>query len=379
MRSAASAILKYQPGIIAITGGIGKTAALNALTGVLADIRSIHTTSEEVSRKMRLPFATLGIEKEESGFIFWIRTVWMAAKTAYLSSAYPELLVLECPEGESRRFISLTRPQITIVTAIAGENETDAGRLLSALPSNGYAVINRDDERTRAVALRTRARAITFGFEEGADLMLSNLVHRSEKTQGGLKPAGISFTVKYGNQSTHVAMDNAFGKAVVYAVASAMCVGTAFGLHLTRMAEALRYLEMPKNRMSLSMGKKGTYILNDTAASTEEALLNALEAALAMPAKRVIGVFGTVRKQGDGWRMQEALNKLAIKACDAIITVGESPINVDSKKKIRFDNGEAAAAELQAIIERDDLVLVTGQGLEAIVGLLCSYRLVVRT
>ena len=77
--------------------------------------------------------------------------------------------------------------------------------------------------------------------------------------------------------------------------------------------------------------------------------------------------------------MQETLNQLAIKACDAIITVGDSPVNVDSKKKIRFDNGEVAAAELQGITERDDIVLVSGQGLEAVIEGLSSYRLVVRT
>ena len=131
--------------------------------------------------------------------------------------------------------------------------------------------------------------------------------------------------------------------------------------------------------MSLSIGKKGTYIFNDSSAETEEAIINALEVIAAIPAKRIIGVFGTARKNKNEWHMQDMLNKLAIKTCDAIFTVGESPINVDSKKKIRFDNGEAAAAELQIITERDDIVLITGQGLEAVINGLSSYRLVVRT
>ena len=367
IQCAKRAILKYEPGILAITGGLGKTMAQATLAGVLQDIRSMHATNESVCKNLRLPFAILAIHTEGAGFIFWVKTVIKSFKTAFLSAQYPELLLLECPKGESRGFISLARPQITIVTALASENEIDASRLLSALPSNGYAVINRDDERTRAVALRTRARAITFGFEEGADLAISNFVNRSEKTGGGYKPMGISFTVRYGSQSAHVVMDNAFSKASAYAATAAMCVGTAFGLHLARTAEALKYLEMPKNSMGLSIGKKGTYVLNDTHASTEEALYNALEAVLEMPAKRIIGVFGGAQKTDGEWRMQETLNRLAIKACDAIITVGESPINVDSKKKIRFDNGEAAAAELQAIIERDDLVLVSGQGLDAVI------------
>lgn len=379
MHCAKRAIKKFEPGIIAIGGGLGKTMTQAALIAVLQDIRSLQTTHENVTERLRLPFAALGIEDDGDGLFFWTHTLLAAFKTAFLSAQYPELLLLECPAGRSRDFMTITRPQITIITALAGEDELDAGRLLGNLPSNGYAVINRDDERTRAVASRTRARAITFGFKEGADLLLSNLVHRSEKMQGGNKPAGISFTAQYGNQSAHVVMDNAYGAASAYAAAAAMCVGTAFGLHLARTAEALHYLEMPTGRMKLSIGKKGTYVLDDTASHTEGSLMNALEAVASIGGKRIIGVFGAIQKTSAEWRMQDTLNRIAMKACDAIVTVGDNPISVDSKKKLRFDNGEAAAAELQAITERGDLVLVTGQGLEAVISSLCSYRLVVRT
>src|SRR3989344_3646092 len=239
MHCAKRAIAKFQPGIIAVTGGFGKTATRTALVGVLAEVRSVRTTSTHIDERMRLPFAALGITEESNGFLFWMRALSTAFKSAYISGIYPEMLILECPHGESRQFLALARPQITIVTAITGESETDAMRLLSGLPSNGYAVINRDDERSRATLLTTRARAITFGFEEESDLVLKDLVHRSEKTQGGYKPAGISFTAQYGNQSAHIGMDNAFSKAGAYAAAAAMCVGTAFGLHLARTAEAL--------------------------------------------------------------------------------------------------------------------------------------------
>lgn len=376
MHAAERVLRTYEPGIIAVTGGIGKTTTLYALASILADIRSVRITEEAIPLPLRIPCAILGIEERMTDRTFWIRALWKAFKTAYMRTQYPELLILECPEGESHRFVSLARPQITVVTALGNANETDARTLLNAIPSNGYAVVNYDDKRSRAVALSTRARTITFGFEEGADLSMHNLIHRHEKTHGGHKPAGISYTATYGNQSAHMAMDNAFGAASAYAAAAALCVGTAFGLHLARTAETIRYLEMPKGRMSLSIGKKGTYVLNDSTATTEEALHNALETILGIPARRVIGVFGTAQKTGKEWRLEELLNRLALKACDAIITVGTSPINVDSKKKLRFDNGEAAAAELQAIIERDDLILVTGQGLDAVIQSLCSHRLV---
>ena len=378
-RCAGRVITKYEPGIIAVTGGMGKTLAQSALSAVLRDVRSLRTTSGAFGINMRIPLAALGDWKEGAGFSFWIHALLTACKTYFLTVEYPELLILECPHGESKNFLTLARPQITVVTALANEDEFDAARLVTALPSNGYAVINRDDPQTRKIAERTRARIITFGFEEGADVRITSFTHRLDKTQKTPRPLGISFVLKYANQSVHIAMDGAFGKTVAYAAAGAACVGTAFGLHLARTAESLRYAELPENCMHLSMGKKGIYVLNDTATQSEAEMQNALEAVLELPARRVIGIFGTLKKGNDKEDAYETIHRLAIKACDVIITVGSSPITIDNKKKIRFDTGEEAGAELQAIIERDDLVLITGQGLEAVLAALCSYRLVVRT
>ncbi len=379
MHCAKRAILKHNPGIIAITGGVGTAMTQAALCGVLYDIRSLRATNDLHENRIRLPLAALGNIKEGSGFFFWISIFISSIKTCLFTADYPELLVLSCPQGESKTLLAIARPQIVIVTALENQNTTDAERIITALPLNGYAIVNYDDSETHRIIERSRAREITFGFKEGADFIISNLTYRSEKTHDGYKPIGIAFTVQYGNQSAHIVMDNAFGKDAAYATAAAMCVGTAFGLHLARTAEALRYLTLPKNCMGISIGKKGIYVLNDTATRTEAGMRTALEALLEMPAKRIIGVFGAVAQKNGAGDEEEVLNRLAIKACNAVITVGNSPITVDSKKKIRFDNGEAAATELQAIIERNDLVLVTGQGLEAVIDSLCSYRLVVRT
>lgn len=386
VRYARRAILKYEPGIIAITGNIGTAVTQSALLAVVRDLRSLRTTYEAFKENVRIPLAALGDWKEGAGFLFWVTTLITAFKMSFFAAEYPELLLLECPRGESANFLSLARPQITVVTALANENDEDAARLIAALPSNGYAVVNEDDPRTRRVAERTRARIVTFGFKEGSDVRITAFTHRSDKVKNGYRPLGISFVLKYGAQSTHVTMDNAFGKTAAYAAAASVCVGTAFGLHLVRTAESLRYAELPDNCMHLSMGKKGIYLMNDTATDTETGMQNALETVLELPARRVIGVFGTLntkeKREGGPAAQQgghETLNRLAVQACDAIITVGKSPITIDNKKKIRFDTGEEAAAELQAIIERDDLVLVTGRGLEAVLAALCSYRLVVRT
>lgn len=213
MNCAKRAILKYNPGIIAITGGLGKTMTQAALCGVLYDIRSLHATNTIHESNMRIPFAIVLNEKKGSGFFFWMQVILNCIKIRFFAADYPELLVLTCPEGESNTLLTLARPQIVIMTALEKENKSDAIRLITALPSNGYAVVNHDDTEVKDISERTRAREITFGFNEGADLMMSNLTYRSEKTQGEYKPVGISFAVKYGTQSSHALIASRFNSS----------------------------------------------------------------------------------------------------------------------------------------------------------------------
>lgn len=66
--AALHAIQKFQPGIIAIGGGIGKTMTQAALAVVLEDIRSLAITHETIPKHLRISYAALNIEKDEQGF-----------------------------------------------------------------------------------------------------------------------------------------------------------------------------------------------------------------------------------------------------------------------------------------------------------------------
>ena len=94
IQCAKRAILKYEPGILAITGGLGKTMAQATLAGVLQDIRSMYATNEGIRKNLRLPFAVLALHTEGAGFIFWVKTVIKSLRRALFNTSISKTTIL---------------------------------------------------------------------------------------------------------------------------------------------------------------------------------------------------------------------------------------------------------------------------------------------
>ncbi len=375
---------KYQPGVIAITGAIGKTSAQEAIYTILRELRNVRASSPDFTPSTYgASLGILGDWKSGSGFFFWLKALSAGCVTLLTTQRYPELLILEY-EPEPRfiqRMLGIAQPQIAVVTALADPRHTRAhaiAPIIKAVPSNGYCILNYDDPTSLTLKELTRAHIMSFGFNEGAAMRITNLEYRSEgyanATRG--KPLGISFKLEYEGNCVPVRIDGAFGKAPAYAIAAAACVGMAFGLNLVRIAEATQYYRAPRNRMQLIPGKKGICIFDDTAGETTASLREALETLASMSASRVIGVIGTIRmRTDDDAEDYAALMRHAAKLCDLLITVGDAPI-IDKKNSMRFDTPEQALAALQTRIERGDAVLIAGHNMQPIVHGLSSHRLV---
>ena len=81
--------------------------------------------------------------------------------------------------GEIAELAAIGRPEIGVVTAVQPVHlsrigtieaiEQAKGELVEALPPDGVAILNADDERVRRMASRTAARVVTYGFAPGCD------------------------------------------------------------------------------------------------------------------------------------------------------------------------------------------------------------------
>ncbi len=88
--------------------------------------------------------------------------------------------------GEIAALAEIAMPRIGVVTSVLGVHlsrigsidavEKAKGELVEALPADGVAVLNADDERVRRMSARTAARTITYGFAPEADVSARDVV-----------------------------------------------------------------------------------------------------------------------------------------------------------------------------------------------------------
>lgn len=147
----------------------------------------------------------------------------------------PEIFVFERKAdwpNSVRYFLEVIRPYVGVaITA----DKTPVHKLLESLNSNGFAVLNFDDEAAVKLKEKTRGRVVAFGFGDGADLKISNLESRPEND--GTSTA--RFKIEYSGSVVPFAVRNFSGESQVYAVAAAICVGLIFDLNLVEISEAL--------------------------------------------------------------------------------------------------------------------------------------------
>jgi UDP-N-acetylmuramoyl-tripeptide--D-alanyl-D-alanine ligase len=403
-------IWRFQPQVIAITGSAGKTSAKEAIFAVLKNHRRVRKSSGNLNNELGIPLTIIGNWSEEElklvsrdtppgekriqKLLFWLKAMFFAKINLFFlkKSAYPEILILEYAAdrpADIKYLLEIARPYVGIITTI-GEIPVhveffsgpeaimrEKSKLIEALPANGFAILNFDNEIVMRMKEQTRARVVAFGFNEGADIKISNLENRSEDG----KPFGVSFKLEYGGSFVPVILKNAFGKAQAYAAAVSACVGLIYDLNLAEIAEALMKNYSPaKGRMNLLKGVKDTYVIDDSYNASPLSMQEAFETIRELPAKRKIAILGDMLELGKySIEAHESIGQLVGKTVDILVTVGprakfiaESAreSGLDNHKILSFDTAMEAGRTVQDLMKQGDLILIKASravGLERVV------------
>ncbi|MBU4347961.1 UDP-N-acetylmuramoyl-tripeptide--D-alanyl-D-alanine ligase [Patescibacteria group bacterium] len=374
-------IKRYQPGIIAVTGSVGKTSTKEAIYSVLKDSRFVRATHGNFNNEFGLPLTILGDYTKIVGKMFWVKVIFKSIFRLIFKLKYPEILILEYAAdkpGDIKNLLSIAMPRIGVITSI-GEIPShiefysgpeavsrEKAKILEVLPSMGVAVLNADDKYVLEMKTRTKAHVMTYGFGSESEIQITNFENRIEKG----KPAGISFKLNYGGSFAPIRIVGCFGKSQAYAVAAASAIGFVFGMNLVKISEALRYYKMPSQRGEIIPGIKKSFIIDDSYNASPASMKAAIELADSMKFKRKIAVLGDMLEIGKHTiEAHENIGKLIVNVFDILITVGPrskfiaetaSKKGFPVKNILNFEFADDAKLKVQEIIKKGDLILIKG-------------------
>lgn len=380
---------KYKPGIIGITGSVGKTSAKEAIYTVLKERFKVRRNMKNYNNEIGVPLTIIGEESAGKSFLGWFKVILQGFNLIFISDKnYPKILILEMAAdrpGDIKYLVNLAPCQVGVITAIgpthleffhAIEKILEEKQILiTHLSKDSFTVLNRDDDLVYPLEKKTKAKVLTFGFSPYAHLKALDMAYSLEQKSEALNSEILgktSFKLSYKGSQVPVFLPNVLGKIPVYASLAGASVGIVYGLNLIEISKKLKYYKPPKGRMNLIKGIKETIILDDTYNSSPEAAKKALEILSKLDTQgRKYAILGDMLELG-GFTEQghrEVGEKVKELEIDVLITVGERARDISRGARkagmakdmvFEFGGNEEAGRFIQNRIEKDDLILVKG-------------------
>jgi UDP-N-acetylmuramoyl-tripeptide--D-alanyl-D-alanine ligase len=245
-------------------------------------------------------------------------------------------------------------------------------KLPKAVRATGTVILNADDSKIMAAREAMRARVLTFGWNEGAEVRASNEHIMYNELTGKKLPDGYALKVDHNGNNVPFRLPGILARHQIYGVLAAIAAGATFDLNLVDIAEALENLESPPGRFRLLAGIKESIIIDDSYNASPAAVESALDtlAEVETPGRKIV-VLGDMMELGplaiEAHRQVGA--RLLRLSPDYVFFVGlrmrfaaeELTKKRFSKKKIfMFDDWRGVGEKLQKLIEPGDVVLIKG-------------------
>lgn len=289
--------------VIGITGSVGKTLTQNAVASVLSQKFRVAVGEENLDPTFRIPNT---ISK-------------MAPWTNKLVLEYG----VERP-GDMSHYLNIAKPTVAVVTHISPTHTKYFGsiegvfdeksKIITALPKNGFAILNADDPSVVKMANLTVAKVVWFGQKIQDGVKIS---HFKQTTQGS------SFRLHYKGQKATVNW-KVVGRQHLLAANAAATVGIVSGLTLKQIAKGLSQTKSPAHRLQ-PLVKDNWTILDDTYNSSPKAAKESIKTLLDLGKNKYkIAVLGEMKDLGD-LSEKEHKNlgqKIAKTRINLLITVG---------------------------------------------------------
>lgn len=330
-------ILKNDPSLltVGVTGSYGKTSVKHLLTTLLSAQYDTLMTPESYNTPM--------------GVVLTVRT-----------KLRPQHRIFVCEMGarhvgDIRELCDIVSPKLGVVTSIGPQHLETFGsmenirktkfELVNALPPDGTAFLNFEDENVRIAAEGYTGKKITYGLSDACDYYATDITASARGTRFvAHTPKGDSF--EFGARL--------LGRHNVINLIGAIAVCCELGIAPEKLRAQAQRIESVEHRLQLR--RNGSVTVIDDAYNSNPAGAHAAIDALALfDGYRILVTPGMVELGAKQAELNREFGAYAAKFCDEIILVGEkqaAPI-AEGVRAAGFDEARLTVAhDLRAALER---------------------------
>jgi len=331
--------------LVGVTGSAGKTTTKEAIAHVLAARFRVLKSEGNFNNHYGLPLMLLKLQPEHE-----VAVIEMGMSHA----------------GEITALAKIAQPDIGVVTNVAPVHleffDSLAGiarakyEMVEALPPDGAAVLNADDEYVSQFGRDFKGKVILYGLRARADVRAENIESRAAE--------GSAFDIVVDRCRERATLP-LVGAHNIYNALAAVAVGLERGIKLRDAVAALASLAAADKRgQVLQVGN--IWIVNDCYNSNPKALESMVDALAGMPARRRIVVAGEMLELGPAAEEmhRQAGRHIASHHIDVLLGVrGLAEPMVEAAKaagvRAEFANTPAEAGDWLAREARDgDVILL---------------------
>ncbi|MCY3919441.1 MAG: UDP-N-acetylmuramoyl-tripeptide--D-alanyl-D-alanine ligase, partial [Chloroflexi bacterium] len=254
---------------VGVTGSNGKT-----------------TTKESLAAALGAAGPTLATERSENAEVGVPATLSRLTPT----HRYAVVEIGAQVVGEIARYCSYAKPDVGVITSIAGAHlglfgsmeaiATAKGELFEALPEHGPAIVNADDPWSDELRRRAPGPVVSFGRSDAADVRVDGELLAN--------PPGTRVHIQAGSFSDSVDVPGTAG-AIDLAFGAAFAATQALGVDPATACDGLRAFQPAPHRMRLEALPGGGLLLDDTYNANAASMAVALDSLrdVSVPGRRI--------------------------------------------------------------------------------------------
>ena len=242
--------------VVGITGTNGKSTTKEMTAAITEKRLKTIKTKGNLNNHIGLPLNLFHLSKEDE----------VAILEMGMSAA-----------GEIKRLAEIAQPQIGVLTNISEGHlvhlktlkkvQAAKGELYDSLSEDGTAIVNADDPLVLELARSVRAKVVTYGVHNEADVKAENISSMGQE--------GFSLNVRFFEENIPVCLPF-LGECNIYNALAAIATGCSLGIASSDIQDGLRDAKLLSNRYEV-VKHEGATIINDSYNANPRSMQEALK------------------------------------------------------------------------------------------------------